>query len=195
MWGGGGGFNIPAYPRHKKEEEHISKWTSDLKEVQNWNNRLVFPFCLGWSPKHNKRQCYKIIELLQFQISFACGSSWWLNWFPLFPCCRLLNSLPHDTHTRTHTHTHTHTQTHKQTYTHSYIHTHNTNTKLHTHTGNQPLKDKIWTISHTPLFTVTQNAFKVSQNWIWPTFELKYFCKFTKNVRKSLQNRIMNTCL
>ena len=33
--GGGGGFNIPAYPRHKKEEEHISKWTSDLKEVQN----------------------------------------------------------------------------------------------------------------------------------------------------------------
>ena len=32
--GGGGGFNIPAYPRHKKEE-HISKWTSDLKEVQN----------------------------------------------------------------------------------------------------------------------------------------------------------------
>ena len=33
VWGGG--FNIPAYPRHKKEEEHISKWTSDLKEVQN----------------------------------------------------------------------------------------------------------------------------------------------------------------
>ena len=39
VWGGGGGggrgFNIPAYPRHNKEEEHISKWTSDLKEVQN----------------------------------------------------------------------------------------------------------------------------------------------------------------
>ena len=30
VWGGGGGFNIPAYPRHKKEEEHISKWNSDL---------------------------------------------------------------------------------------------------------------------------------------------------------------------
>ena len=54
-------------------------------------------------------------------------------------------------------------------------------------------------MSHTPLFclrcTVTQNAFKVRQNWIWPTFELKYFCKFTKKFRKSLQNRIMNTCL
>ena len=127
-----------------------------------------------------------------------------IKFVPTLPLLQLIKfSPPRHTHTHTHTHAraHTHTHTHTQTKIPTFIHTHTQHKRQTSHAYRQPTikRQNLNSVTYTPFllirYTVTQNAFKVSQNWIWPTFELKYICKFTKYFRKSVQNRIMNTCL